>query len=113
MTKIAIPTNGGRLSTHFGHCEKFAIVEADKDKSEIVGTKYIDPPKHEPGALPKWLREQGVGLVIAAGMGNRAQQMFAKFGVESMVGAPEGTPEEIVKSYLAGGLETGDNICDH
>ena len=27
--KIAIPLTAGRLSDHFGHCEQFALIEAD------------------------------------------------------------------------------------
>lgn len=111
--KIAVPTNAGRLSMHFGHCEKFAIVETDADKEEIMDTEYIDPPAHEPGALPKWLSAQNVQLVIAGGMGSRAQQLFSRFGIDSLVGAPEDTPEELVASYLDGTLEAGGNACTH
>jgi hypothetical protein len=25
----------------------------------------LDPPPHEPGVLPRWLKEQGVNVVIA------------------------------------------------
>jgi len=27
--KIAIPLAGGKLSAHFGHCQEFAIIDAD------------------------------------------------------------------------------------
>lgn len=111
--KIAIPTNAGRLSMHFGHCEKFAIVEADAEKKEVVATKFSTPPVHEPGALPRWLSEQGVDLVIAGGMGTRAQQLFLQYGIKSIVGAADGSPQEIAKSYMNGTLTLADNACDH
>lgn len=111
--KIAIPTNKGRLSMHFGHCDQFAVVEADEETKSIENVEYINPPAHEPGALPRWLRDHGVHLVIAAGMGNRARQLFAQFDIQSIVGASGDTPEEIVNAYLNERLVTGDNACDH
>jgi len=111
--KIAIPTNNGRLSLHFGHCAQFAIVEADAESKQIVKTEFSPPPAHEPGALPQWLSDQGVEVVIAGGMGSRAQQLFARYGIETLVGAAETTPEDLVAAYLDGTLASGDNACDH
>ncbi len=111
--KIAIPTNNGRLSAHFGHCEKFAIVETDSASKKITGIEYFAPPAHEPGVLPSWLSESGVEIIIAGGMGNRAQQLFDQYKIGVQVGAADATPEEIVTDYLAGKLQTGDNVCDH
>jgi len=111
--KIAIPTMSGKLCAHFGHCEEFAIVEADKESKEIINTTATPPPPHEPGILPKWLHEQGADVIIAGGMGSRAQDLFAEFGIEVVVGATTGTPEEIVTAYLAGTLVDGGYTCDH
>ena len=110
--KIAIPLVDGRVSMHFGHCEKFALVEAD-EQNNIVGKTLLDPPAHEPGALPAWLNEQGADVIIASGMGNRAQQLFTQSGITVVVGASVAEPEEVVSAYLSGTLEAGDNICDH
>jgi predicted Fe-Mo cluster-binding NifX family protein len=98
---------------HFGHCEKFALVDVDPDLKAIVETTSINPPPHEPGLLPGWLAERGVNLVIAGGMGGRAQQLFAEAGVKVIVGAPSAEPESVVMDYLAGNLVTGANVCDH
>jgi len=111
--KIAIPTVQGKLCLHFGHCEKFAIVEVDVENKTITATDFLTPPMHEPGVLPRWLNEQGAKVIIASGMGQRAHGLFAENGIEVVVGAPSETPENIVSAYLAGTLETGDNICDH
>jgi len=111
--KIAIPTANGQLCLHFGHCEQFALVEADVDSKTILGTSYLTPPAHEPGVLPRWLHEQGANAIIAGGMGQRAQGLFTQNGIQVIVGAPTGTPEEIVAAYLDGTLESGQNICDH
>jgi ATP-binding protein involved in chromosome partitioning len=111
--KIAIPLADGKLTAHFGHCGQFAIVEVDPASKTIKGQAVLNPPPHEPGVLPAWLSEQGVSLVIAGGMGQRAQMLFAEKDIEVIVGAPVETPEELVSSYLAGTLQTGANVCDH
>ena len=111
--KIAIPTANGHLCMHFGHCEQFAVVEVDPGSQAIVGTTYLAPPPHEPGVLPRWLREQGAEVIIAAGMGQRAQGLFAQSGVKVVVGAPAEKPEDVVAAYLAGTLQVGQNVCDH
>jgi len=111
--KIAIPMADGRLCMHFGHCEQFALVGVDDAAKTITSTTYLTPPAHEPGVLPRWLHEQGANVIIAGGMGQRAQGLFSQNGIEVVVGAPAETPEDIVSTYLAGTLEAGQNVCDH
>lgn len=111
--KIAIPMVNGQLSMHFGHCEKFALVEVDDASRKATETTLLTPPPHEPGVLPRWLHEQGANLIIAGGMGQRAVQLFAQNNIQVIVGAPVDTPENLVASYLNGTLVAGTNACDH
>jgi predicted Fe-Mo cluster-binding NifX family protein len=73
----------------------------------------ITPPPHEPGLLPRWLHEQGATVIIAGGMGQRAQGLFAENGIKVVVGAPAEAPDALVRAYLDGTLKTGGNVCDH
>jgi len=111
--KIAIPLTAGALSTHFGHCEEFAIVEIDAGSKEILGKTLHPAPPHEPGFLPGWLRGLGAEIIIAGGMGQRAQQLFANDNIAVLVGASAETPEKLVADYLSGTLQSGRNACDH
>lgn len=111
--KIALPLVHGRLSMHFGHCDQFALVDVDEAGKQIVETSHLPSPPHEPGALPRWLHEQGAELIIAGGMGRRAQQLFAEQGIRVVVGAPADAPEALVAAYLDGSLVSGENLCDH
>jgi ATP-binding protein involved in chromosome partitioning len=111
--RIAVPLVQGKLSLHFGHSDQFAIFDIDESIKKITNRKDASPPSHAPGALPKWLNENNVNVIIASGMGQRAQQLFAQNNIKVIVGAPEGSPEEFVTAYLENKLETGDNICDH
>ncbi len=111
--RYAIPVSGGRVSPHFGHCEFFALIDADEDKRIIIRKELVPSPGHQPGLLPGWLADQGVALVIAGGMGSRAQDLFRQHSIQVVVGAMESDPERAVLSYLDGQLTTEGNICDH
>jgi len=109
---IAIPVANESLCMHFGHCQTFRFFEIDENNA-IVKTEDKVPPPHEPGVLPQWLGELNVNLVIAGGMGMRAQQLFTQAGVKVITGAPGASPKSVVEAFLANTLKTGDNVCDH
>jgi len=111
--KCAVPISEGIVSTHFGHCEQFALIDVDEAKKQILKKELVNSPGHEPGLLPQWLAEKGVSLVIAGGMGSRAQNLFQQNRIGVIIGAMETDPEKAVQSYLDGKLDTGSNICDH
>lgn len=108
--RIAVPTEGGVLAGHFGRCQHFTIFDV-KD-SKVVTLSKAQPPAHEPGVIPQWLAQQGAKMIIAGGMGVRAQQIFIQCGIQVLLGAPCIDPQEIVEKYLAGTLQTGENVCD-
>ncbi len=110
--KFAVPTSQRKLCQHFGHCESFALIEAD-EAGKILSEMYVDAPEHEPGLLPKWLAEKQVNCVLAGGMGSSARNLFAEKGIKVVTGAQAEYPREIVEQYLKGMLQTGANTCDH
>jgi len=111
--RIAIPLAQGKLSLHFGHCDQFAIFDIDDNIKKVINRKDATPPTHAPGVLPQWLHENNVSVIIAGGMGQRAQQLFTQNYIKVVIGASGQSPEELVSAYLENTLETGDNICDH
>jgi ATP-binding protein involved in chromosome partitioning len=111
--RIAIPTMDGSICPHFGHCSEFTLIDVDVNARSITGRATVPAPPHQPGLLPRWLAEQGANLVIAGGMGARAQDLFAQNGIKVVIGVTGGDPEGIVRSYLNGTLQSGENLCDH
>ena len=109
--KIAVPCSDGKLSPHFGHCSVFAV--ADVENGVVNAVSEHVPPPHEPGVLPGWLEKLGVEVILAGGMGARAQAIFMEKNIKVITGAPQLPPEEVVSAYLAGSLQTGENLCDH
>lgn len=111
--RYAIPVSGGMLSPHFGHCDSFAMIDVDTQKREVIKKELVPSPGHEPGLLPAWLADEGVSVVIAGGMGSRAQNIFQQNNITVVIGTTESDPEQAVLSHLNGTLASGDNICDH
>jgi predicted Fe-Mo cluster-binding NifX family protein len=111
--RIAVPVSNGRLAQHFGHCEKFALVDVDPVTKKITASTEVEAPEHQPGLLPPWLKERGVNLIIAGGMGSRAHSLFQEASIEVVTGAPSDSAAAIIRQYLDGILVTGDNACDH
>ncbi len=109
--KVAVPLANGLLCMHFGHAEEFGLYELENGK--IINKEYVTPPPHEPGVIPKWLNSLNVNIIIAGGMGSRAQQFFNEYGIKVLVGAPAKKPEELIEEMVKGTLQLGSNVCDH
>ena len=107
--RFAIPLDGGKLTAHFGHCQEFALIDAEEN--EIKNKEILVPPPHEPGVLPRWLHQLGTNIVIAGGMGHRAIDLFNQVGISVVTGAPSEAPETLVESYMKNTLSIGDNLC--
>lgn len=109
--KFAIPMLNGQITAHFGHCEKFAIVETNNN--QVISEEMVTPPVHQPGVYPRFLAEQNVEVIIAGGMGQKAQDLFAQNNIKVNMGVAAGTAKELVENYLNNQLDTGDNLCTH
>ncbi len=109
--KIAIPVANGELCSHFGHCEAFAIYSVEDGR--IVDQELVDPPRHEQGSHPQFIHQLGCDVLIAGGIGFKAQELLCSKGVKVILGAPKLPLTKLVDQYLQGVLESGDNRCDH
>jgi ATP-binding protein involved in chromosome partitioning len=116
MTKsirIAIPVADGRLHGHFGGCREFAVIQVDPDQKLTLHADILPAPEHQPGAFPRWLREQGVTVVIAGGIGKRALANFAHHGITVRAGISDASVEQLVALYLNGQLTLTPEGCEH
>jgi predicted Fe-Mo cluster-binding NifX family protein len=89
------------------------MIDVDTETKKILKREDITAPEHQPGLLPPWLAERGVNMIIAGGMGQRAQELFAQQNIQVVVGAPAETPEKLITDYFEGTLQVGENVCDH
>lgn len=108
--KVAVSTDRGFVSAHFGRCPSYTIFEIEDDN--ILSREEIPNPGHQPGFLPQYLSERGVRCIIAGGMGPRAQGLFAQQGIEAIIGV-QGTVDEAIDKLLRQELVPGEDLCDH
>jgi len=109
--KLAVPTEGGVLCAHFGHCEAFYI--ATVEGKEITAEEMIVPPVHQPGLYPAWVAEHGVSTVIAGGIGEKAKTLFKAQNIQVIEGMQLKAPRELVTEFIGGSLVSGTNTCNH
>ena len=106
--KIAISTDSGRVSEHFGRCPEFTVIEIEDNK--IKNKKIIKNPGHATGFLPKYFKEQGVSCVIAGGAGFRAQELFEQFRIKLITGI-QGEITNVIKEFIEGEIKQGEDFC--
>lgn len=108
MMKIAVASEKGMVTGHFGHCEGFMIFDAENN--QIVKSETIANPGHTPGFLPHFLNDMGVKVIISGGMGGRAIDIFNENNIEVIVGAM-GNAKAAVEAYLQGSLKSTGSVC--
>ncbi|MGQ9673738.1 MAG: NifB/NifX family molybdenum-iron cluster-binding protein [Candidatus Aminicenantales bacterium] len=108
--KVAIASDNGYVSAHFGRCSSYTMVEIERER--ITGRQEIANPGHSPGFLPGFLAEKGVNVIIAGGMGPRAQGLFAERNIQTITGV-QGKVDEVIEKFIRHELEPGRDLCDH
>ncbi|PHJ37697.1 nitrogenase iron-molybdenum cofactor protein [Desulforamulus profundi] len=106
--KIAVASENGMVTEHFGHCESFIIFEVENN--QIIKNETIPNPGHKPGFLPNYLNDMGVNVIISGGMGGGAIEIFNEKGIEVITGA-SGDAKAAATSYLQGALKSTGSVC--
>lgn len=108
--RIAIARTGNEVSQHFGYCDNFLVYDLEGDK--IAKENVLANPGHQPGFLPKLLKENGVELVIAGGMGAKAKDLFQANNIQTITGV-NGTADQILETFLRKTLVGTGETCNH
>ena len=102
--KIAVPSKDDKgleseVEEHFGRARYYTIVEVDRGR--VVNVEILENPflRHEPGDIPRLLKEHGVEAVLAGNIGARARRYFKDCGIEVIAGC-SGKVENAVKTYF-------------
>lgn len=108
MLKVAVASDNGMVTEHFGHCEGFMIFSTQEGK--ITAQETLPNPGHKPGFLPNYLADNGVQVIISGGMGGGAIDIFNTRNIEVIVGASGGA-QNAVEKYLRGELKSTGSVC--
>ncbi len=108
--KLAIATEAGQVCPHFGHTPFFTL--ATVENGALTEKNEVPNPGHAPGFLPQWMKDRGVQLVIAGGVGAKAQELFTALGIDVIAGA-EGPVDSVLAAFVDGTLKGGRSLCTH
>lgn len=108
VKKIAIATEGNSVSSHFGKCDTFTVLEIEN--SEVKSRSLMSTEGNQHGLLPGFLASQGVDLVIAGGMGEGARQNLEDNGIEIISGI-SGSIDDTIKAFIEGELVSTNAGC--
>jgi len=93
------------MSYHFGHCPYFVLVDVEGNR--VLNVESIPNPfadEHNAGDLPSFMHSKGVNVIITGGMGPKAQQYFADYGITPVIGA-YGKIKDVLEEYLKSKVE--------
>ena len=116
MVKIVIPVEdvkGEQISAHFGRAPYFAWFDVESGKIVDRGVKPNDSSHFGgQGMPPERMMAMGADVVISAGMGMKAIQMFQNSTV-AVLQAVQASTETSIQDYLDGKLQELTEGCLH
>lgn len=115
IMKIALPTRGNIIDSHFGHCEYFTVFEVDKNNKEILNKQTVPSPAGCgcKSNIAQTLAEMGVELMLAGNMGDGAVNVLSRSGINVIRGCA-GDIESVTSSWLNGQVQdSGDSCHEH
>ena len=111
--KIAIPTRGNSVDSHFGHCEAYTVFSIDENM-KIISSEIVPSPqgcgcKSDIAAV---LKGKGVGVMLAGNMGNGALNVLTSHGIEVYRGC-SGDARLVTVGFLEGNIGDSGEGCHH
>ena len=110
--KIAVPTRGGVVDNHFGHCDHYTIFTVNDGE---VKMKEILPSLQGCGCksgVVFVLRQKGVQVMLAGNIGEGAKNVLESNEIKVIRGC-SGDIDKLVSDYLAGNVVDNGEICNH
>jgi predicted DNA-binding protein (UPF0251 family)/predicted Fe-Mo cluster-binding NifX family protein len=109
---IAVPYLDGDVNAHFGSTRAFLLAETSDGRLERSSIFEVQGMQHNHAGIADFLKEQGVEVILAGGMGGPMQSALKSAGFELYCGVG-GPALPAVEAYLAGELEQSDATCGH
>jgi predicted Fe-Mo cluster-binding NifX family protein len=111
--KIAVPTQNGQVNDHFGHSENYSVYTISPENT-IVGHEVVTSGQGCgcKSGIAATLFHKGVTLMLAGNIGGGAIHHLNNYGITVVRGC-YGPAEDVVKTYLMGGIQDSGEICNH
>jgi predicted DNA-binding protein (UPF0251 family)/predicted Fe-Mo cluster-binding NifX family protein len=109
---VAVPYLQGSVNAHFGSTQAFLVVEAADGKVEKTSVFEVQGMQHNHSGIAGFLKEQGVQVILAGGMGAPMQQALKMQGFDLCCGV-SGPAVEAVEAFIRGEIEQSEATCGH
>jgi len=109
---VAVPYLRGDVNAHFGSTQAFLIAEGVEGKLERTSVYEVQGMQHNHAGIAGFLKEQGVEVILAGGMGAPMQQALKAQGFELYCGVG-GPAVAAVEAFLHGEIEQSESTCGH
>jgi len=112
--KIAVPTIGNEVDSHFGHCEYYTVFTVGSDK-KIEKTDLLPAPQGCgcKSNIAGILQNMGVGIMLAGNMGDGALNVLNMHGIDVYRGC-SGDVHQLVEVFLQGNVtDSGEGCHQH
>ncbi len=109
---VAVPYLQGNVNAHFGSTQAFLVAEAVNGKVERTSVFEVQGMQHNHSGIAGFLKEQGVEVILAGGMGAPMQQALKMQGFDLYCGV-SGSAVEAVEAFLRGEIEQSESSCGH
>jgi predicted DNA-binding protein (UPF0251 family)/predicted Fe-Mo cluster-binding NifX family protein len=112
---VAVPFLQGDVNAHFGSTQAFLVaegVEGTEGKVERTTIFEVQGMQHNHAGIAGFLKEQGVEVILAGGMGGPMQQALKMQGFELYCGV-SGPAVAAVEAFLRGEIEQSESTCGH
>jgi len=109
--KVAVPTRGNSVDSHFGHCEQYTIFTLDTDKK--ISSREILPSPVGCGCksdIASVLQQKGVSVMLAGNMGGGAYNILNYHGIKVIRGC-SGDITKVVEDYALGRISDSEESC--
>ncbi len=106
----------GIVAQHFGRCPFYTFV--DVEDGEVKDWLVVPNPaaeEHSPGQIPQFIAEQGAQIIVAGGMGPRAQEWFLNLGIKPFIRV-SGRIKDLLPLILQGEIspiDSPDSECEN
>ncbi len=113
MLKVAVPTRGNIVDSHFGHCEAYTIFRIDENK-KIVGSEVLPSPQGCgcKSNIAATLRDKGVSVMLAGNMGDGALNVLTHNGISVYRGCT-GDVQKVADDFAQGKIGDSGEGCHH
>ena len=111
--KIAVPTRGDSVDSHFGHCEVYTIFNVDEN-NQITGSAKLPSPQGCgcKSDIASVLEGIGVSVMLAGNMGNGALNVLTNHGIDVYRGC-SGDVRQLTEVFLQGAISDSGEGCHH